>query len=188
MAGLEGSVVPLEDVAAQAWLTLRVRVETRNLPAKGLEGAADAYRAENNSSNPMFSPGRQQKQHGRDDAHQSDQRAEALSGGYGRRGSFGGRHFFYPGKEKKHERQARPGSRARRSVITSREGNSSSCEVPAGERLSGRPPSGSPSGTRAGSKIPTRVGCRSASQPTKASKRSSVASRNTSYAAWRRCR
>ena len=45
MSGLEGSVVPLEDVAAQAWLTLRVRVETRNLPAKGLKGAADALRA-----------------------------------------------------------------------------------------------------------------------------------------------
>ena len=45
VSGLEGSVVPLEDVAAQAWLTLQVRVETRNLPAKGLEGAADALRA-----------------------------------------------------------------------------------------------------------------------------------------------
>ena len=45
VSGLKGSIVPLEDVAAQAWLTLRVRVETRNLPSKGLEGSADALRA-----------------------------------------------------------------------------------------------------------------------------------------------
>ena len=61
---------------------------------------------ENNSSSLMFFPGRRQKPHGRDDARQSDQRAEALSGGYRRRGSLGGRHFFI--RERKRSMSDKP--------------------------------------------------------------------------------
>ena len=56
----------------------------------------------------------------------------------------------------------------------------------ADERLSGRPPSGSrSSGTRAASKIPAPVGCRSASKPTRAPELFSAALRSASCGAWR---
>ena len=43
--GLEGLVVPLQDVGADARAGLRVAVLTRYLPATGLEGTADRPRA-----------------------------------------------------------------------------------------------------------------------------------------------
>ena len=45
VSGLEGSVIPFQNVLADGGLALRVGVKTRNLPPKGLEGAADALRA-----------------------------------------------------------------------------------------------------------------------------------------------
>ena len=42
---LEDGVIPLQDVFADGGVALRVRIKTRNLPAKGLEGSADALRA-----------------------------------------------------------------------------------------------------------------------------------------------
>ena len=43
--GLEGLVVPLQDVGANARAGLRVAVKTRYLPATGLEGTSDRPRA-----------------------------------------------------------------------------------------------------------------------------------------------
>ena len=56
--GLEGLVVPLQDVAADARAGLRVAVKTRYLPATGLEGTADRPRAAEQLQEPHLLKGK----------------------------------------------------------------------------------------------------------------------------------
>ena len=56
--GLEGLVVPLQDVGADGWIGLRVAVKTRYLPATGLEGTADRPRAAEQLQEPHLMEGK----------------------------------------------------------------------------------------------------------------------------------